>query len=215
MKRPLDVAVFDRLQRWVADPEKFAALHAEDAEIFQRWNACDDFMRRYPSRKYCAKMLMEKYAPNYSLAQAYRDMSNAQALFGTINIYNKDYIKNFLIEDILKLIQTAKEKGDTKARSAAHANLIKVMGFDRDDKSIIRPEDLEPHNYYTILRLMGEETIKIDLNDIEAIPMDIRSRLIERLNDRITEDIAFEMISQSQYEQNIQPEQGSTEIDTP
>jgi len=211
-KRPKDVAVFDRIEKWVADPEKFGELHPEDAEIFQRWSAADDLMRRYPARKTCAGLMIQKF--NYSLAQAYRDLANAQVMFGTVNVYNKDYIKNWLIEDILKLIQTAKDKGDTKARSAAHANLIKVMGFDRDDKSLIRPEDIEPHRYFAVL-VMGDQQLKIDLDDIDKVPITARQKLVHSLEREITEDIAFEMITTAAYEQNIQPESGSDKIDTP
>lgn len=209
-KRPKDIAVFDRIEKWVANPEKFGELHPEDAEIFNRWSTADDLMRRYPARKTCVKFMVEKYS--YSIAQAYRDLSNAQLMFGTANVYNKEYIKNWLIEDILKLIQVAKEKGDNKARSAAHANLIKVMGFDRDDKSVIRPEDLEAHKYYAVL-LMNGNSLKIDLDEIDKIPMPSRQKLINSIDNDITEDIAFEMINSTKYEQNIQPEHESSEID--
>ena len=211
MKRPKDAAMLDRIQKWASDPEKYSKLHPEDSKIFERWSTADDLLRRYPSRKYCVSVLVAKYGCDQ--ATAYRDIANAQVFFGTVNVYNKEYIKGWLIEDILKLIQTAKEKGDTKARSAAHANLIKVMGFDREDKSVIRPEDLEPHKYYAVL-VNGKNAIKIDLEKLDEIPMEIRSKVVASIDDMITEDTAYQLISSAMYEQNIQPQQESDQIDT-
>lgn len=203
MKRAKDAAMLDRLQKWASDPEKYSNLNPEDSKIFERWSAADDLMRRYPSRKYCVKMMVAKYG--YDQATAHRDLANAQVLFGTINVYNKEYLKGWLIEDILKLIQDAKVKGDHKARSAAHANLIKVLGFDREEKNPIRPEDLEPHKYYQVI-VMNGESVKIDLDKLDEIPLSTRAKIVNSLNTQITEDVAFEMIKSSNYEQDVECE---------
>lgn len=211
MKRPKDAAMLDRLQKWASDPEKYSNMNPEDSKIFERWSTADDLMRRYPSRKYCVKMMVAKYG--YDQATAHRDLANAQVLFGTINVYNKEYLKGWLIEDILKLIQVAKEKGDHKARSAAHANLIKVLGLDRDDKSVIRPEDLEPHKYYQIIVMSNGEKVKIDLDELDAIPLSTRSKIVNSVNMQITEEIAFEMINSTNYEQAAESESKPISID--
>lgn len=212
MKRAKDAAMLDRLQKWASDPEKYSKLNPEDSKIFERWSTADDLLRRYPSRKYCVSMMVAKYGCDQ--ATAYRDIANAQVFFGTVNVYNKDYIKGWLIEDILKLIQTAKEKGDTKARSAAQANLIKVMGFDREDKSVIRPEDLEAHKYYAVL-ISGKDAIKIDLEKLDDIPMETRAKIVASIDDMITEDTAYTLISSAMYEQELQSEQESDQVDSP
>lgn len=206
-KRPHDVAVYDRIGKWISNPEKFGELHPADAAIFYRWSTADDFLRRFPSRKQCVKMMVEKFRTEkgYCDATAYRDLANAQVLFGTVNVYNKEYIKNWLVEDIMKLIQKAREKGDFKALNAAHANLIKVMGLDREDKSIINPEDLEAHRYYQIL-IMNGEAMKIDLDKLDLLPVATRSKIVNAVDNKITEDIAFEMINAANYEQTTEPE---------
>jgi hypothetical protein len=87
------------------------------------------------------------------------------------------------------------------------------MGFDREDKSVIRPEDLEPHKYYAVL-VNGKDAIKIDLEKLDEIPMEIRSKVVASIDDMITEDTAYQLISSAMYEQNIQSQQESDQIDT-
>lgn len=210
MKRAKDAALLDRLQKWASDPEKYSKLNPEDSAIFERWSTADDLLRRYPARKYCVQMMVAKY--HYDQATAYRDLANAQVFFGTVNVFNKEYIKGWLIEDIFNLIKKAKESGDHKARSAAHANLIKVMGFDREDKNLIRPEDLEPHKYYAVL-VNGTDAIKIDLEKLDEIPLETRYKIVASIDEMITEDTAYQLISSTVYEQGIQSEHESAEID--
>lgn len=88
-------------------------LNPEQENLLQRWSAADDMMRNMETGpNEIALALMKKF--EYSVATARRDISNAQYVFGSMNVADKRYVISRhldLIDDcIRKAIAAGKDK---------------------------------------------------------------------------------------------------------
>ncbi len=182
---------FAKIQKWINDPDS-NKISESDKKIFDRLDFADTQLRRKPRKKEAAQLIAAKF--NITLRQAYNDLWYAQKLFGSIHPFNKDWWRNWLIEDIVTLIESCKVTGDLKTWASAHANLVKAIGLDQKEEIPIDPEILSQHNYYTVINV-DNKSIKIGLEDLIKIPLSSRKRVLDALNKPIDESEALEIMN--------------------
>ncbi|MEA3378524.1 MAG: hypothetical protein U9Q69_02680 [Nanoarchaeota archaeon] len=169
MKYKAENQRFERIKNWaLSQEENGRQLSEHDKRAFERYDSADNLLRKYPVKKHVAELLKKKY--DISTASAYRDIEAAETIFNSVNRINKEFLKRWLIEDAMTLIAKAKgqkkrilEDGtvqdaidtDFKAWNQAHSNLIKILGFDREDSQLPDPALFEQHNYYAVIMING------------------------------------------------------------
>ena len=152
-----------RLTREVAQNEKILAyltgednvkLSKKEKDLMDRFSFAEAQLRRRKNRNIVAKMMSVRF--NISIPQAYRDINNAKAVFGSSVVVDKDYYRAFLIDSVMETISMAIKDKDLRAKNAAEKNLIVLMGFDKDDSNPITPD-------------MLQQNIFLITNDIESL----------------------------------------------
>lgn len=204
----IEDADFDKIKAWALNPEA-SDLPARHKDIFERLDFADNLLRKYPVTKHVAELMQKKFAIKKS--QAYKDIVWAKRLFNSTTRVDKEWWKQWIIEDIVTMMAIAKgrkagmdENGrpveavdpDLKAWSMGHGNLIKILRLDQEELNLPDPEVLQQHNFYTIIQI-GSQTIKMELTDFHKIPIADRRKLIQELDQPISEEIAFEMLKNS------------------
>jgi hypothetical protein len=183
---------YDKIHRWVLAPDdENVRLTKQDRAIFNRWDFADTQLRRFPRKKQVAEVLRKKY--KYSISTAYSDIYNAQRLFASIHPLNKEWIRNYLIEDIFVLLEAAKKSGNMKAWGVAQANLIKAAGLEKIDEEKIDPEILDKHNFYVMINI-GKQVFKVDLETFQNLPVNTKNKIISEIDQEITEIEAAEIL---------------------
>lgn len=188
-RSPFDVS-FEKIKDYCLNPDE-CNLTDKEKELHTRWNYIDDQIRKYGTSKECHNMIKIKY-PDLSRAQIMRDIAMTKRLFSTTWTVDKEYYRRWLIEDIMLHINNCKTANDRRNWKDSHANLIKALGLDKDDKDI-DPEKLEQHNYYLVANI-GGINLKIDLTQMHKIPETAKLALAEYFKEEITEDVAAQLL---------------------
>lgn len=136
----------------------------------QRWITARRLMDKYPAFKVASKLFKLKF-PELSDRQVYYDFANAKHWLNGIDRHEKEWLRNWVINDIFKLIDAAKALGSKgfDAWIAAQANLIKATGLDKKDEMKIDPEILEAHTFYMIINVSGQK-MEVDFDYFESLP---------------------------------------------
>jgi hypothetical protein len=191
-KLPAESIPYDRIRDHYLDREN-SSLSIEDQKILERWDFTDNLLRKFPRKKQIAGLLKERF--KISTATAYNDIWYAQKLFGSVYTNDKDWWRNWMIEDGLVLIESAKAAGDRKTWAMERRNLIVILALDQKEEPKVNPEIFESNQIYTIIQ-MGDVTIKLDINTLLNMETDTRNKLLKALNQPITE-IEAEQIMES------------------
>lgn len=188
-KKAISDTTYDRIQAWCLDPDS-ANLSEKDKEIFDRWDSADNFMRRYPNKKHAAGMMQKKY-PTLSRSQIYIDLDNAQRLFGSMTRVDKDYYREWLVDEIIKHIKRAKKMLEDstiekkfpalKSITDSHANLIRALRLDKEDKEQIDPALFEQNTFYAIINI-GGQSYKADMDEILQLQPSSLKHIMEAFN---------------------------------
>lgn len=181
---------FARIFEWVMNRES-VFLSDSDKKIYERWDFCDNQLRKYGKQRDVENMMRIKF-PNISISQIKRDIENTRRLFNSITTINKDYEKLFLIEDIKETMLEAKKTGNLNARTKAQKNLYLALGLDKDD--VIDLSKLENHEYYLTIGTR-DSILKIDLMNIHEMPLTARKRISDVLESEITEAEAYQILN--------------------
>jgi hypothetical protein len=134
---------FEKLLAYYQGEE--GSITDKEREILDRWEKADDIIRKHGTGKDGVNMMMTRCG--VSRAAAYRDIAAAQRFFGSMQRSEKDYWRVLIREMILETRRLAFAKNDLKAMNAAEANLIRVMGLDKDDPEMPDFSKLEKHEY--------------------------------------------------------------------
>ena len=187
-------STYDQIVSHCLDPDS-SELSDLTQEIFNRWTVADDLLRRYPSDKQAVSMLRKKF-PTISYQTARNDIQNAKKLFNTTNPVDKDFIRRWVIQDCLKMIEIAKNMGPRgfKAWNDARMQLIKAAQLEDTEAILPNPEILESHQYFTVININGE-TIKIDQDAFDQLPVITKNELAKMIHSPITEDQAGEILN--------------------
>jgi len=197
----------ERIKHWAIGENKEGKheLSKKDQELFDRWDEIDNLLRAYPVKKHVVELVKKKFGG--STATAYRDIDLSKRLFNSVHRSEKEFMKRWLVDDIMllisksqgspaKLIGSETQKAidpDFRAWNSAHGNLIKLLGFDRNQNELIDPSIFEQHNYYTVININGQ-AMKVQEDEFLNLPIAKKNDLIDGMYELISEDIAFEMI---------------------
>jgi len=172
---------FDRIKASFIDDK--IILSDKELKLKRRWMTAFSLMRdKIYSSGQAAKYLHK--TENISIAQAYRDVNNALALFGDIHTVNTEGVKIILREAYWRLYQMAVKDGNLDQQRKALDSYKELFDFDRnlDDEKLA--EKIEAHIY------------KI------TVPRDVAKALREQLNKGVidfnqypSEDVEYEEIS--------------------
>ena len=185
-KKSVLETTYDKIVAHCLEPDK-NPLSSEHQRIFDRWNTADDLLRRYPRDKQALMMLRKKF-PGLSRTQAYDDLRQAKKLFNYTNAVDKEFIRRWVIQDCLTMIDIAKSMGPRgfKAWNTARFQLIRAAQLEESDKLVPNPEIFEQHQYFTVIQI-GGQAIKIDLDEFNKLPLSTRNELSNLIYAPITD----------------------------
>ena len=153
-------STFDKLFAYYKDSTKYP-LTANQTEIKDRWLAAFALRQNFHSREQSTNVLMEKY--EISRAQAYRDLRDAERLFGNVMKADRDGTLSILYEYSHKFLLMAIKAKDLKAIGTALTLLGKYSDIDNENAINYNPEKLE------------NKTIKM------SIPKEVKDAIISHL----------------------------------
>lgn len=75
----------------------------------------------------------------YGIAEltALRDITNAQRLFGNVNVVNKEFKRAIYVERLEQLASLAETKGDFKSAVSAYKQVIDMLRLSEDDEKLM------------------------------------------------------------------------------
>ncbi|MFL0067868.1 hypothetical protein V2605_03970 [Tenacibaculum maritimum] len=168
---------FDKIYAFYLNPDKFT-LTPKQEEIKERWLAAWTLRLQKKSPTKAAEILQETYKDQkLSRAQAFRDVQNAEKLFG--NVINADRIGRMAIhyEYALEAYKKALKAKDFKSAKGFLSEMREALPF--EDNPQFNPEKLEnkPVKFYVeksvqIAIAKQLETGVLDFNklEIEDVP---------------------------------------------
>lgn len=131
---------FDKIYAYYKDASKYP-LTEKQTELKNRWLAAFTLRQNFHSREQAANELMEKY--EISRAQAYRDLKNAERLFGNVMKADRDGSLAILLEYSHKFLLMAVKAKDLKAIGKALELMGKYAEVDKENAINFNPEKLE------------------------------------------------------------------------
>lgn len=131
---------FDKIYAYYKDASKYP-LTAKQTELKDRWLAAFTLRQNFHSREQAANVLIEKYG--ISRAQAYRDLKNAERLFGNVMKADRDGSLAILLEYSHKYLLMAVKAKDLKAIGKALELMGKYAEVDKEHAINFNPEKLE------------------------------------------------------------------------
>jgi hypothetical protein len=192
-KLALTDQTFENIQAYCLNPNADrTALLPEQKKILDRWISASKVLDKYPIQSKAVAIHMKKY-PEIGRTQAWDDLKKAKKLFNSLHTFDYEWWHSWLINDICKQIEAAKQAGDLKAWAKGHENLQKAIGNKPDVP--IDPRLIEQHIFIIPIQVR-DEVIKLDYNTYLEIPPHIRRKLTNKLDQEI-DDIEAGEIMQS------------------
>lgn len=133
-------STFDKIYAYYVDSSKFN-LSPKQHEIRERWLSAFTLRLQFHSREQAAGVLKDKYG--IERAQAYRDLKNAERLFGNVLKVDREGTLAILYEYSHKYFQMAIKAKDLKAMGKALDLMGKYADVDNDTSINFNPEKLE------------------------------------------------------------------------
>jgi len=184
----------DGILRHFFQGEELSATHEE---ILHRVDfAYDKIVDGLYSHSQIAKLIRRKF--DVSQGTSENDIQRAKIIYGELRSIRVDaqlVIELQLAERILTL---AFKKGDPKSAAAAQRNKLEILFRMAEMEKIIDPRKFEQHHNYLVV-ILGkgaetEETMRLDLNHVEKIPLAERIRIMTELNEHKDELAEMEII---------------------
>lgn len=183
----------DSVVAFLQDESGTVTLTPKQTELYNRWNFCDNLIRRYGANKgKIFPMLMAKFG--YSKETASRDYRNTQMVFNSNPLNAKGYWREVLLEYATDGYKQCLADKDYKTAAMFLSNLIKITGVDRDDAQRIPFEKLQQNIYNVTLNVpakSGQKNKNLLLNEIHRLnpeQRDIAAELIGESMDDISAD---------------------------
>ena len=167
---------FDKIRAWVDNP-KSEDLSVKDKDILNRWDYAYD-QRKITKPAQVVNRLMQKF--DIKISQAYLDIRNANKLFNPVNRRSKEWLRNFIVEDAILQMETAKSNLDQRAWQLARMDLIKIYALEKGDEDGIDPSLLGNNNYFIAINI-DSKIEKIDYDKLHGMPMERKQELTKFL----------------------------------
>ncbi len=144
-------------------------LSSEQKFYFERIVRADDLYRQHGNIAKCVKMLFSTIAKlielknlpfTYSERTAYNDLNDAQAIYGSMFKYDRNYNVGILMDEINQAIAMAKIQKDAKSLVSALKEKSNAIYRFMGDSNTLKMEDLE----------IGDTIITFDLKQIGINP---------------------------------------------
>ena len=171
------------VKRAILDPES-SQLSEEQTAMITRTISLARILDRHPQGKTAVSLHMQKY-PELSRRTATRDLQCARDLNVTQQSFNYDFWHNWIINDIVDLIQSAKARGDLRNWSAGQANLIRAIGEKIPEEK--DPKLIEKHTFLIQLN-HNDQTINIDMKTIDSYSRKDLKAISDSIYTEITEE---------------------------
>ena len=181
---------WETIKSYLDDPDS-STLSNEHRGMIDRIFSLQKVLQRYPQPRTALALHRSKF-PEISRTTAYNDLVYARELDNTYHSFNYDFYNNWLIADIMDQIQAARHKGDLKAWAAGHANLKKTIGERPVEET--DPKLLEKHIFLIQINNMPEG-VRLDIDQVEKIPVGVRKDIADAVFEEISEDEAKGMIT--------------------
>ena len=163
---------FDKIRAWVDNPD-CDDLSVKDKDILARWDyAYDQLKISKPAQ--VVNRLIKKF--EIKVSQAYLDIRNANKLFNPVNRRSKEWLRNFIVEDAILQMETAKSNLDQRAWQLARQDLIKIYALEKGDEDGIDPSLLGNNNYFIAINI-DSKIEKIDYDKLHGMPMERKQEL--------------------------------------
>jgi hypothetical protein len=120
-------------------------LTPKEEEIKDRWFLIYTSLCQFKSSFEVIEMLQKDLG--LSRAQAFRDLDNAQRLYGNVASSSKEGERRVFYEMGLTALRDAYKEKDWDAYAKIYAQLVKVKGFDKEDPNLPEWDALQPHVY--------------------------------------------------------------------
>ena len=133
-------STFDKILAHHRNPEAFE-LSAKEEEILARWRKTFHYQFNHYSKVEIVAKLEKEFG--LSTAQAYADVRNAEALFGSVMESNKEFERALYIAGIKDFIKRCVQKGDRTNEAKARLLLGKYGDFSAENDPQFNPEKLE------------------------------------------------------------------------
>ena len=157
--------------------------------ILDRWRTADAILMKFPKKSIAARKLQAKY-PEISIRQAQIDIDNACKFWNIVNPADKGFLLRWLIDSLQNSILSPTTPEVVKAKD--RATLERLI-------SSIQEETIDP-------KLMEKSTVNIQFNinnnniiftekELNAIPINLRQKLLSLTANEITEADAIEIIN--------------------
>lgn len=107
----------------------------------------DELMYIHPRLRDVEDLLMEIFkseTKSYSRSTAKVDIRDAKQLFGSLSQPQKKYDRMLFADWQIRMMQMAEHNQDMESFNAGMRNLIKILGFDKEDVEKPNYEELQP-----------------------------------------------------------------------
>ena len=168
--RKTEIALIEKIDRHLFEPSENAAkaLSKDEMQVKTRWMALyaqnleDPLMSNSEKIEFLTSGACGLF-PAVSAAVAYSDIRAVNILLGNIQTASKNWIRHIFMENILEVLQKAKDKKDNVVWIMALDKLGKYAKLDKDDTdqidfSMIIPPNFEPSDNV----LLVEGAVKIE-----------------------------------------------------
>jgi len=183
---------FDKIRNWLNNPD-VPSLSEKDKEIYIRWDYAYDQLKTEKTAA-VVQRLMKKFG--ISIALAYKDINECQKLLTPMNRRDTEWLRNYIVEDLLMQIKVARESLDKSAWEKATSHLIKIYAIEKDEHEGIDVNALGNNNYYIIVN-SNNKLEKIDYNKLSELSPEKKVELTEFLFPEIESVIEAEKIMKS------------------
>jgi hypothetical protein len=159
---PVYQELYDKINSYYLTGYK---LSEKDKEIAERWELSFALLSEHRSRKVAVNKLIavsEKKGKQMSVAQAYRDMANAERIFAPLKQYSKEFLRLVIIESAIRDIKECDRKSKKEIsirdwgilkgiKDKAENRIIEVSGLKDVDVDTPDFEKLIPSDYNIVL----------------------------------------------------------------
>ncbi len=159
---------YEDIKAYALNPDA-AELSAEKKELLDRVISASKILDKNPIQKQAVALHQQKY-PDISRRQAYEDLRFAVKMFNTLQTFDFDLWRTWLLNDIVRNIESCRNGKSVKDRAviaAEHANLLRVIGDKPED--LPDPKRNEKHEFYILIQNDNRQ-VKVDLNKLKDLP---------------------------------------------
>lgn len=120
-------------------------LSEKNKDRLDKIDFVDTLYRNGRAPKQIVLFLQKRYPKDkISRATAYRYIADAKYVYGSMNMFDKEYYRGVAIDMILDTRQRARKSGDTKTMSSCDRNFITVLNLDKEDVDLPPLDRIQP-----------------------------------------------------------------------